>query len=258
MFRSVQFTSDKGLGKVAVAAFGLGFAMALHVALLAYAYLVGPLSASAAVERANAHTGVHPDALYYARWECLALWCLYVIALCFFHLSEFMVTASFRPSIVSYESFLLNHSREYHIALAGSCVEFWLEFYLTPAWKVHTSVLVTGLVIVCFGQSFRIAAMATAASNFSHRIEYQKRQEHVLVTHGVYKYVRHPSYLGWFAWTIGSQVLLGNPVCGIGYTIVSWGFFRDRIPYEEHLLLNFFPEEYPKYKARTISGIPFV
>lgn len=28
--------------------------------------------------------------------------------------------------------------------------------------------------------------------------------------------------------------------------------------YEEQLLLHFFPDEYPKYKARTISGIPFV
>lgn len=28
--------------------------------------------------------------------------------------------------------------------------------------------------------------------------------------------------------------------------------------YEEHLLLGFFPDEYPQYKARTISGIPFV
>lgn len=135
-----------------------------------------------------------------------------------------------RPTVLDV-AFLLNHSREYHIALVGSWIEFWIEFFFTPSWKLHSSVLLAGLAIVFLGQAFRIAAMWTAASNFSHRIEYQKRQEHVLVTHGVYRFVRHPSYLGWFAWTIGSQVLLGNPVCGIGYTIVSWGFFRDRIPY---------------------------
>lgn len=140
--------------------------------------------------------------------------------------------------------------------------------------------MIGGLVIVVIGQGFRIAAMWTAASNFSHRIEYQKRKEHVLVTHGVYRFVRHPSYLGWFAWIVGSQMLLGNPLCAVGYTIVAWGFFRDRIPcvnlsiscrccgtvltrllvcrYEEHLLLGFFPDEYPAYKARTISGVPFV
>lgn len=190
-------------------------------------------------------------------------------------------------------AFLLNHSREYHLALVLSSVEFWLEFAFVPEWKRHWAVLPTGLVLVVVGQALRVAAMATAAANFSHRIEYQKRQEHVLVTHGVYRFVRHPSYMGWFLWTIGSQVLLANPICGIGYTIVSWGFFRDRIPYvvwacgcgwlclgmcvcspasvasapyccycslryEERLLMGFFPEEYPQYRARTISGIPFV
>jgi len=28
--------------------------------------------------------------------------------------------------------------------------------------------------------------------------------------------------------------------------------------YEEQLLLGFFPDEYPAYRARTMSGIPFV
>ncbi|TYZ60160.1 hypothetical protein PybrP1_006491 [[Pythium] brassicae (nom. inval.)] len=238
MFRSVQFTSDKGLGKVALAAFGLGVVLALHGALLALAWWQ-PAASS-------------------VRWVCVALWSLYVVALCVFHMAEFMLTASFRPAVVSYESFLLNHSREYHMALLLSCVEFWVEFVLVPEWKQHWAVLPVGVAVVVVGQALRVAAMWTAAANFSHRIEYQKRQEHVLVTHGVYRFVRHPSYMGWFLWTIGSQVLLANPICGIGYTVVSWGFFRDRIPYEEHLLMGFFPDEYPKYRARTISGIPFV
>lgn len=116
------------------------------------------------------------------------------------------------------------------MALLISWVEFWIEFFFAPGWKLHTSVLIAGVVIVLVGQALRVAAMWTAAANFSHRIEYQKRQEHVLVTHGVYRFVRHPSYMGWFLWTIGSQVLLGNPLCALGYSVVSWGFFRDRIP----------------------------
>jgi uncharacterized membrane protein len=28
-----------------------------------------------------------------------------------------------------------------------------------------------------------------------------------------YRYVRHPGYLGWFIWAVGTQVLLANPVC---------------------------------------------
>lgn len=107
MFRSVQFESDKGLGRVALAAFGLGFAMALHGALLAYAYFV-PLSETRVSASGLAGVGADdPETaaalLRVARWECVALWSLYMVALCFFHVSEFMVTASFRPTIVSYE-----------------------------------------------------------------------------------------------------------------------------------------------------------
>ena len=85
MFRSVQFTSDVGLGKVAVAAFGLGFVMAIHAAVLAYyATQVVPYVSS-------------------DRWDCVALWSGYMLGLCFFHLSEFMITAARQPSKVSYE-----------------------------------------------------------------------------------------------------------------------------------------------------------
>ncbi|GLE04592.1 hypothetical protein PINS_up013561 [Pythium insidiosum] len=239
MFRSSQFTSDVGLGRIALAAFALGFVLALHLALLVYTLAVADVSQS-------------------DTWACVAVWSVYASALCFFHLAEFMVTASFKPSIVSYESFLLNHSKEYHIALLASAAEFALESLLAPSFKVTAWSLTLGLGLVVFGQIVRVGAMWTAASNFSHRIEYVKRKDHVLVTHGIYKFVRHPSYMGWFWWTVGSQVLLANPICALGFAVVSWSFFRDRIPYEEDLLLQFFPEEYPSYRRRTISGVPFV
>ncbi|KAE8980180.1 hypothetical protein PF010_g23222 [Phytophthora fragariae] len=245
MLCSEAFRSDRGLGKVALAAFGLGVFMTLHVSLLLYTELVA-LDASVG------------DATASARWRCVEQWSLYGLALGFFHLMEFMLTAAYRPANVSYESFLLNHSREYHLAVLFSCVEFWLELYFVPGWKLHALVRPVGIALVIVGQFFRISAMSTAASNFSHRIEYLKRKEHKLVTHGVYRFIRHPSYLGWFWWIVGSQILLGNPLCAVGYSIVSWSFFHDRIPYEEQLLLAFFPDEYPAYKAGTISGIPFV
>ncbi len=48
---------------------------------------------------------------------------------------------------------------------------------------------------------------------------------------GDVRFFRHPGYLGFLIWSVGSQVLLCNPVCTVGYTIVMWRFFRDRIPY---------------------------
>jgi hypothetical protein len=45
----------------------------------------------------------------------------------------------------------------------------------------------------------------------------------------VLRYLRHPSYFGWFWWVVGTQALLTNPLCLVGYTIVSWKFFDARI-----------------------------
>lgn len=92
MFRSAQFTTDKGLGRVALAAFALGAFMALHAAALGYAWLVVRLADADAWS---------PAAL--DRWRCVERWCLYALALGVFHMSEFLLTAAFRPSVVSYE-----------------------------------------------------------------------------------------------------------------------------------------------------------
>ena len=48
--------------------------------------------------------------------------------------------------------------------------------------------------------------MFTAKTNFNHYVQYVKQQGHELVTTGVYSFCRHPSYVGWFLWSIGTQV----------------------------------------------------
>lgn len=92
----------------------------------------------------------------------------------------------------------------------------------------------------------------------SFQVQFEHHQGHELVTHGVYSLMRHPSYVGWFWWSIGTQVVLANPVCFVIYSIASWKFFHDRIFMEEITLLNFFGEEYYKYQQRVPTGLPFI
>ena len=40
---------------------------------------------------------------------------------------------------------------------------------------------------------------------FTHLIQYSKRKDHVLVTDGPYRFVRHPGYAGWAIWAISTQ-----------------------------------------------------
>ena len=101
-------------------------------------------------------------------------------------------------------------------------------------------------------------SMMTAKSNFTHVIKDEKDDSHVLVTTGIYSWMRHPSYFGWFYWSIGTQLLLCNPICFLGYTYASWKFFDDRIRYEEYNLINFFDQQYIEYMKNTPVRIPFI
>jgi protein-S-isoprenylcysteine O-methyltransferase len=53
-------------------------------------------------------------------------------------------------------------------------------------------------------------------------------------------------------------VVLGNPICFAGYTVVLRRFFSRRIQGEEQLLVAFFGEEYLEYRKRTWVGIPSI
>lgn len=112
--------------------------------------------------------------------------------------------------------------------------------------------------MVVFGECLRKAAMFTAGSNFNHVVQNEKSETHTLVTSGVYAWFRHPSYVGWFYWSIGTQVMLCNPICGVGYALTVWRFFRDRTEEEEISLIHFFGEEYLEYKKQVPTGLPFI
>ena len=140
---------------------------------------------------------------YYSSWRPVG-W--YLATLSFFHFSEYIMTALYNADKLSIDSFLLNHSFEYKLAAVGSWIEFLVEFYFFPALKTQFGISMAGLFMVIFGETLRKVAMMTAKSNFTHLVQFKKRESHVLVTWGIYGWCRHPAYVGWFWWSIGKAV----------------------------------------------------
>jgi protein-S-isoprenylcysteine O-methyltransferase len=181
----------------------------------------------------------------------------YTCLLSMFHYLEFAVTALTNPSNLSTDSFLLNHSKQYWMAAVASWVEYFVEQALCPSIK--TSVIaVTGIVICLGGEILRKMAMFHAGRSFSHIVQSTKKADHKLVTDGVFSLMRHPSYVGWFFWSVGTQVVLCNPLCFLAYTYVSWAFFQERIFVEEYTLLTFFGDDYAQYQKTVPVGIPLI
>lgn len=234
----IEFTDPNGRGLATLTGFLLGVSTSLSVLLL----LLLPSAA--------------PFGVYFA---------LLVV----FHMSEYLLTAAFRPDTLSFDNFLLNHSTLYQLMIGVAWLEYWVEWLLlggggsgAVAWwpiaKGWGGLNMLGALMCLLGLTTRALGMATASTNFSHKIEEEKRPEHTLVTHGIYAYLRHPAYFGFFWWSVGTQVLLANPLCLVAYTAATWHFFYDRIPHEEELLVHFFGDVYRQYRKRTHIGIPLV
>ncbi|KAJ6134431.1 hypothetical protein N7523_000753 [Penicillium sp. IBT 18751x] len=196
----------------------------------------------------------------------------FISALSLFHFLEFVVTAQYNTPFATVKAFLLSSNGwAYNAAHGSALVECLISHYFFPGqWALgrmlsfegpfgHVSLLlVLGLLLTVVGQVIRTVAMATAAGNFNHHVQSEHRPGHVLVKSGLYRFLRHPSYFGFFWWGLGTQLVLGNVVCFVGYALVLWRFFATRIKREETFLIQFFGAEYVQYRKDTPVGIPFV
>jgi protein-S-isoprenylcysteine O-methyltransferase len=171
-----------------------------------------------------------------------------------FHASEVLLVAVFNRDQLSWASTLV--SPAYAAMLGAALAEFAAELRFAP-WLKAAPVALVGALLVVAGESVRKTAMFTAQRAFTHEIVRGPREGHHLVTAGIYRYVRHPGYLGWFWWAIGAQLLLGNVLTTALAAVLAWRFFARRIPEEEAILVTLFPD-YPAYRARTPTWLPFI
>ena len=175
---------------------------------------------------------------------------LYFITLCIYHYTEFFSVLLYHFNKLSCEYFLIDQSLSWIIATFVSFIETILETYYFNKYKKIKIFFIIGLIMTIIGQIFRIGGIYTGKKNFTHKISYEKKKEHKLVKNGVFALTRHPSYFGFYLWSIGIEIMCCNPICFIGFTFILFYFFKNRILLEEKLLIQFFGEEYLEYKKK--------
>ncbi len=81
------------------------------------------------------------------------------------------------------------------------------------------------------------------------------KENHELIEHGPYAYVRHPIYSGVLLMALGAAIFSGRVGAFVIFAVVSFGFWF-KSSQEEQLLIKHFPEEYPNYQKRVRAFIP--
>ncbi|UGX86484.1 protein-S-isoprenylcysteine O-methyltransferase [Phyllobacterium meliloti] len=89
-------------------------------------------------------------------------------------------------------------------------------------------------------------------------VSLQLKQDHKLITTGIYKRLRHPMYSAFWLMALTQALLLPNYIAGLS-GLAGFGFlFFLRIGAEERMMEEAFGEEYRQYRARTWRVLPFV
>jgi protein-S-isoprenylcysteine O-methyltransferase Ste14 len=79
--------------------------------------------------------------------------------------------------------------------------------------------------------------------------------DHELRTDGPYAITRHPIYTGLLGMVVGT-VLVNGLGSSLGFLVIAVVFLAGRIPVEEHLMSETFPDAYRRYRERVPLLVP--
>ena len=114
--------------------------------------------------------------------------------------------------------------------------------------------LVIGTILLLLSlRLFRLTHKALGKM-WSHSLDL--REDHKLVTSGIYEKIRHPMYTAFWVWAIGAAFLLPNWIAGISGMIGFGTLFFLRVGQEEEMMRAEFGQEYDEYIKRTSKVFP--
>ena len=143
----------------------------------------------------------------------------------------------------------------------------WIGFLVPLLWvaspafsfadyPLRPTPLVAGIVCLSAGLWLFYRAHADLGSFWS--ITLEVRENHRLISQGVYRRVRHPMYSALFLYSVGQALALPNWVAGPSYLVAFGILFVCRIRAEEQMMVDTFGDEYVTYKAKTKRIFPGV
>lgn len=132
---------------------------------------------------------------------------------------------------------------------------------LLPAWVIGRVPIVSDLYLVKWGIGLFVAglitrlwAMRTLGRYFTMTLTNQT--DHVLITHGLYRWIRHPGYLGLLLIYGSFSLVYGSLLVCACVTMISLVAVTYRVNLEDRLLMRTFGTQYLDYQRRTGAFLP--
>lgn len=129
----------------------------------------------------------------------------------------------------------------------------WLNFanYALPIWANILGVLVFAIALWLFWQSHH-----DLGQNWSPTL--QVREDHTLITQGIYQAIRHPMYTSIWLWAIAQGLLLTNWLAGLSGILAFGTLYCLRVGNEEAMMLEQFGDQYQAYMQKTKRLLPYL
>jgi protein-S-isoprenylcysteine O-methyltransferase Ste14 len=84
------------------------------------------------------------------------------------------------------------------------------------------------------------------------------RAGHRLITHGVYRHIRHPMYASLLLYSIGQTLAVPNWIVGPSFLTAFACLFAFRVAAEERMMRDQFGDDYARYMRQTRRLVPGV
>ena len=126
----------------------------------------------------------------------------------------------------------------------------WLGIRFAPDTE---AVRMAGLIVTVCGAAFAAWARLKLGTNWSGRPSV--KEGHELIMNGPYALARHPIYTGLLLGVAGTALAMGKWRAVVGVLVLAIAFAA-KMRQEERMMLQTFPEAYPRYRERVKALIP--
>jgi protein-S-isoprenylcysteine O-methyltransferase Ste14 len=114
----------------------------------------------------------------------------------------------------------------------------------------------TGFGAILFAATLYLFHIVHRDLGRSWSVTLELRNEHALITHGLYRYLRHPMYSAFWLWAVAQALLLPNWIAGFSGLVGFGTLYFCRVGSEERMMEEAFGAQYRDYAARTKRIIP--